>query len=252
MQSEIKDKENGQLEQVLLSDIELYYSPEKNENGLIKISGEECHHIKEVMRHNINDEIFVTDGKGKIFKTQIGQIDKKEITVKIIEEINYPNKYENIIFCIPRLKSAERFEFALEKCVELGITRFIVFESARTIAKGEKIERWQKILLAAMKQSLRAWLPQISFVKSFKELMKLNGSKIIFEQHSKIQFNDFLSTINFPLSTNKYFIFGPEGGLTEDECRTVNEECRVKLTDNRLRSETAIITAASLLNQYNS
>jgi 16S rRNA (uracil1498-N3)-methyltransferase len=127
-----------------------------------------------------------------------------------------------------------------------------VFESARTIAKGEKIERWQKILLAAMKQSLRAWIPQISFVNSFSELMKLNGSKIIFEQHSEIQFKDFLSTINFPLSTHNYFVFGPEGGLTDEECRTVNEECRVKLTDNRLRSETAIITAASLLNSIQS
>ena len=240
------------MEQVSLSDIELYYSPEIIEKGLIKISGDECHHIKEVMRHNINDEIFVTDGNGKIFKTQIEQIDKKEITVKIIEEINYPNKYENIIFCIPRLKSAERFEFALEKCVELGITRFVVFESARTIAKGEKIERWQKILLAAMKQSLRAWMPQISFVKSFKELMKLDGSKIIFEQHSKLSFSDFLKSQYSKLNTDFYFIFGPEGGLTEDECRTVKEECRVKLTENRLRSETAIITVASLLSQHRS
>lgn len=237
------------MEQVSLSDIELYYSPEKIENGLIKISGEEFHHIKEVMRHNINDEIFVTDGKGKIFKTQIEQIDKKEIAVKVTEEINYPNDYENIIFCIPRLKSAERFEFALEKCVELGITRFIVFESARTIAKGEKIERWQKILLAAMKQSLRAWLPQISFVKSFKELMKLNGSKIIFEQHSKLSFSDFLKSQYSILNTDFYLVFGPEGGLTDEECNSVNEENRIKLTENRLRSETAIITAAAILNQ---
>jgi 16S rRNA (uracil1498-N3)-methyltransferase len=237
------------LEQVSLSDIELYYSPEKIENGLFKITGDECHHIKEVMRHNINDEIFVTDGKGKIFKTLIEKIDKREIAVKIIEEIEYHDKFDKIVFCLPRLKSADRFEFALEKCVELGITRFIVFESARTIAKGEKLERWQKILTAAMKQSLRAWLPQISFVKCFSELMKLEGSKIIFEQQSKIQFSDFLSTLNFPPLTHNYFIFGPEGGLTEEECRTVNEECRVKLTENRLRSETAIITAASLLNQ---
>ncbi len=230
-----------------LSDIELYFSPLKVENGFLKITGEECHHIKDVMRHNIGDEIFVTNGSGSIFKTRIEQINKKEIKAEVIEEKKYTNNFNKIIFCVPRLKSLDRFEFALEKCVELGITKFIVFESARTIAKGEKIERWQKILLAAMKQSLQAWLPEISYVKNYKQLFELDGIKIIFEQNSNQTFTDYLKTKSTFAEANNYFIFGPEGGLTEDESRIQNAECRVKLTDNRLRSETAIVTAASIL-----
>jgi 16S rRNA (uracil1498-N3)-methyltransferase len=242
------------LEQVSLSDIELYYSPEKIENSFIKILGDECHHIKDVMRHKINDEVFVANGKGSIYRTIIEQIDKKIITSRIVEELKYSNKLENITFCIPRLKSSDRFDFALEKCVELGITKFIVFESGRTIAKGDKTGKWEKHLIAAMKQSLRAWLPEISYIKNYNELIRLNGKKIIFEQNSEISFNDFLISQYSPLNTKYYFIFGPEGGLTNDECRVElasvnggNVECRVKLTDNRLRSETAIVAAASML-----
>lgn len=233
-----------------LSDIELYFSPLKIENGLLKIIGEECHHIKDVMRHDIGDEIFVTNGSGSIFKTLIEQIDKREITTEVIEEKKYTNKFDKITFCIPRLKSLDRFEFALEKCVELGITKFIVFESARTIAKGEKIDRWQKILLAAMKQSLRSWLPEIKYVNNYKKLFEFEGDKIIFEQNSEQTFADYLKTFDTSKSNKSYFIFGPEGGLTEDECRIQNAECRVKLVDNRLRSETAIVSAASFLANY--
>ena len=231
----------------MLSDIELYFSPEDGTDNLLKITGEECHHLKDVMRHKTGDEIYVTNGKGSIYKALINEIDKKEIACSIIEEQQYANKFEKITFCIPRLKSAERFEFALEKCVELGITNFVVFESARTIAKGEKLERWQKILLSAMKQSLRAWLPKISYVKSLNELMNLHGSKIIFDQHVETTLSDFLKSQYSLLHTQYLFVFGPEGGLTEDECRVKSGEFRVKLTDNRLRSETAIVTAASLL-----
>ncbi len=242
------------MEQVSLSDIELYYSPEKIENNLIKVTGEEYHHVKDVMRHKLNDEIFITNGKGSIYKTIIEQVDKKIIASRIVEEFKFPNKLENVTFCIPRLKSSDRFDFALEKCVELGIAKFIVFESERTIAKGDKTDKWEKHLIAAMKQSLRAWLPKISYVKNYYELMKLDGKKIIFEQNSEVSFDDFLKSEYSLLTTQCYFIFGPEGGLTNEECRVElasqkvgSEECRVKLTDNRLRSETAIVSTAAML-----
>lgn len=233
------------MELVSLSDIELYFSP-KVSGQKIFIEGEECHHIKDVMRHVGGDEIFVTDGEGHIYKTEITEVTSKIILCRILERFDYPDNLSRITFCIPRLKSAERFEFALEKCVELGITNFIVFDSQRTVAKGEKIERWQKILTSAMKQSLRAWLPKISYVKSVDKLAELSGTKILFDQSSVQNFSEFLSTLNSKLETqNLFFIFGPEGGMSEGECRVMNAECRVKLTNNRLRSETAIVTSAA-------
>lgn len=237
-----------------LSDVELYYSNKPIVENQISIEGEESHHIINVMRHNVSDSIYVTDGKGMIYKLSITSIEKKRVAAEIIQSTKYKNKLAGICFCIPRLKSADRFEYALEKSVELGITNFIVFDSMRTVAKGEKIERWEKILIAAMKQSLRAWLPKVSYVKNISEIFKLGGTKIIFDQNAVQTLNSILPILNskFALS-NYYFIFGPEGGLTEDEMRLSakegieNSELRIRLTDNRLRSETAIVTAASLL-----
>ncbi|MCX6167996.1 MAG: RsmE family RNA methyltransferase [Ignavibacteriales bacterium] len=230
-----------------LSDIELYYTNKQVVGNKISIDGEECHHITNVMRHKVSDSIYVTDGIGKIYLSSITSIGKKIVVAEVIKSTQYENRSEKIWFCIPRLKSADRFEFALEKSVELGITNFIVFDSTRTVAKGEKIDRWEKILVAAMKQSLRAWLPKVSYVKNLSEIYKLDGTKILFDQNAKQTFQQFLLNNHQSLITNNYFIFGPEGGFTEDEFRIANSEMRIRLTENRLRSETAIVTAASLI-----
>lgn len=231
-----------------LSDVELYCTSHSIIDDVILIDGEEAHHITHVMRHIKGDAIHITDGNGTIYKSSISEVGKRNVLAKVIEKIQYENKFTNITFCIPRLRNIDRFEFALEKCVELGITNFIVFDSTRTVAKGEKIERWHKIILSAMKQSLRAWLPNVSYVKNISEIYKLVGTKILFDQNAEKTFHNFLLTDHRSLITdNCFFIFGPEGGFTDDELRIANGELRIKLTDNRLRSETAIITAASIL-----
>ena len=251
MQSTKTDEENSSLQPVFLSDVELYFSQKVSEKKIL-IDGAELHHIKYVMRHKSGDEIFVTDGKGQIYKTELTVISTKDLTCRILQRMEYPNHFSGITFCVPRLKSPERFEFALEKSVELGITNFIVFESKRTIAKGEKLDRWQKVLTSAMKQSLRSWLPKISYAKSLDEIIKQNGTKILFDQNSD---KTFQSILNSQLTIgNCFFIFGPEGGFNKEELRITNGaypdggwELRIRLTENRLRSETAIVTAASML-----
>lgn len=229
-----------------LSDIELYCS-NKVVSDKIEIDGEEHHHICDVMRHKVNHEIFVTDGKGCIYTAKIFEINKKNLFAKIISGKYHQQNFQNIIFCIPRLKSADRFEFALEKCVELGITNFIVFDSKRTVAKGEKVERWQKILTSAMKQSLRAWIPNVIYKKNVADIYQQDGVKIILDQHAEKTFSEFLTQHYKSSQINYYFLFGPEGGFADDELKIDNGELKIRLTGNRLRSETAIIAAATEL-----
>ncbi len=226
-----------------LSNIELYYSDLEARDEIIIVSGEEFKHISKVMRHSPGDEIFVTDGEGKIFKGVIEKILKDFAEVRIAETLSYVNKKKEFTFCLPRLKNPERFEFALEKSAELGITTFIVFNSSRTISKGIKIDRWNKILLSAMKQSLLSFLPSIRDGGSLKDLIRLEGEKIIFDQSGKRKF-----ARNMVKPGEKYyFIFGPEGGLTRDELNFFNEDNIVKLSDNRLRTETAVVKCAASL-----
>lgn len=227
-----------------LSDIELYFSLYVSDTT-VSIVGEECHHLMKVMRHSVGDEIYVTNGNGKIFLSEILSTQKNEVKGKIEKVFEYENRLNNFTICIPRLRVADRFEFALEKCVELGFTNFVVFESERTIAKGDKSDRWKKIAMAAMKQSLRSYLPKISYVKKFNELNKLEGSKILFDQNADKNFSKSISEFNVAQKYN--LIFGPEGGFTDNEIVILSNKESYRLTANRLRAETAVIAVSSLV-----
>lgn len=237
-------EENFYLNQEYLSNIELYYSSDISD-GYIQISEEESKHLVKVMRHGVGDKLNITDGLGRIFKSEIIETCSTSVTARILNVINYKNQFAEITFCIPRLKSSDRFDFALEKCVELGITNFVVFNSERSIAKGEKLDRWNKIARSAMKQSLRTYLPSISFIQSIQHLNEIEGDKFIFDQNSTLSFTELVNSDRLISEKPSMFIFGPEGGLTENEIYQLDDAVLVKLTPNRLRSETAIITAAA-------
>lgn len=234
----------------MLTDIELYYSSSKNiVNGIVKLDGQEAHHAMNVMRHQIDDELFITDGKGKIYKSIVNNLSKRELTAEITEIETFNEKFPNIVFCLPRLKNNDRFEFGLEKCVELGITNFIIFTAERSIAKGEKLERWNKIALSAMKQSLHAILPIIKYSENAKKILSEEGEFVIFDQKGKSRFTDKIEAFSSNISKKYYLIFGPEGGLSNNEIDQFESRIELQLTVNRLRAETAVITAASILNQ---
>lgn len=227
-----------------LSRVELYYSSEEIKENNINISAEDFKHIIKVMRHSIGDEIYITNGTGEIFLSVIKGIKKDFLISSIKKLLKYENKSANIFFCIPKLKSNERLEFALEKCTELGITNFIIFDSERAIHKSDKKERWQKIVLSAMKQSLRSYLPNIEIVNSLNEILNLDGRKILLEQNSEKK----ISGVKINPEEKCFFIFGPEGGLSKEEMNLFDE--KYKLADNRLRTETAIIKCASIIMEY--
>ena len=232
------------MESLILSDIELYYSKLVDlKSGLITIESEESNHILNVMRHGTNDEIYITNGEGKIFKSQIVETSKKNVISKIQKEYAYEEKFPNIIFCIPRLRSAERFEFAFEKCTELGVTNFIIYQAKRSVPKKVNLVRVEKILVAAMKQSLLSWLPKVKYINSLKELNLTKGEKIIFEQDSEVYFSRELLKPDM----NYLLIFGPEGDFAPDELNSLTSSVKYKFAENRLRTETAIIKAAALL-----
>jgi len=234
--------QNGYLILEHLSNIELYYTPsELIESGRLILSGDEFHHSVNVMRNSIGDTVFVTDGKGSILTSKIISISDNQLSATIIEKRVSENKASNFWFCIPILKNPDRLKFAFEKCVELGITNFILFSSRYTISKNVKPAKFQKTMLAAMKQSLRAFLPQLTSA-SFSEIIQFDGIKVLFDQNAPKEFNSRVE-VNEPT----YFLFGPEGGFDENEIESVEQANRFSLSTKRLRSETAIIKCASLL-----
>lgn len=227
-----------------LSNIELYFSQNVNETErTIILAGDEYNHLTKVMRHETNDEVYVTNGLGKIFKCTIEKIADRNVTLSFKNTFNFTPKFPYITFCIPILRNNERLEFALEKCTELGITNFIIFKAERSIPKKLNTVRMKKILISAMKQSLQSWLPKFEYLASTKKLLEPSTTKVIFGQSSDEYFNPSRITNQF----NYYFIFGPEGGLTQNEINLFDAALKFKLAENRLRTETAVIKAASLL-----
>lgn len=230
-------------ENEFLSDVELYYTLPENCGVEITLAGDEFKHAVKVMRHKPGDELYVTNGYGEIFLCEVKLVEKDIIKLEVIKTFPYKNNLVNIYFCLPKLKNPDRLEFALEKCTELGITNFIIFESERTVSRSSKLERWNKIVLSAMKQSLRSFLPEILEIKSLSIVKDYPGEKIIFEQSAGTYFNNF----KIDLVRKYFFLFGPEGGFSDEELRLFDDSKIYKLAENRLRSETAIIKCASML-----
>jgi len=227
-----------------LSNIELYFCSSYQElHCSFLITGEEFYHAAKVMRNQNGEKIYATDGNGKIFEGIIENITKDSIEARIQKTYLYKNELCNFTFCIPNLKNPDRLKFALEKCTELGITNFILFNSERSLSKNYNVERLNKILLSSMKQSLRSFMPKISVVKSIKEINFVECEVVLFEQLSTIKIEKSI----FRKEQKYLMIFGPEGGLSEKEIEFINPGIKLNLAENRLRAETAIIMAASLL-----
>jgi 16S rRNA (uracil1498-N3)-methyltransferase len=227
-----------------LSNIELYICSNYSEdNSISEISGEEYHHLIKVMRHKVGDKIFATNGLGKIFECIINDVGKVNTKIKILKTLSFNNVLDNFTFCIPNLKNAERLKYAIEKSVELGVTDFIIFNSDRTIGKSINLNRLNKIALAAMKQSLHSYFPEIKLAISVSDLLVPDNQIILFDQSSELIFgqHDFDNNIHYR------FVFGPEGSLSDSEIKTLNPEFIYNLDKYRLRSETAVVKCASIL-----
>jgi 16S rRNA (uracil1498-N3)-methyltransferase len=98
-----------------------------------------------------------------------------------------------------------------------------------------------------MKQSIRAWIPSVSYSQSVKKILNEGINPIVFEQNSDIVFTDIIHEIKQETGKQNLLFFGPEGGFTDEEVNLFEKLNRIRLTENRLRSESAIITAAALL-----
>ncbi len=230
-----------------LTNIELYVCSHLSEDEkTFEISGEEFHHSIKVMRHRIGDKIYATRGLGKIFEGRVTTIKESVLAAEITNVFTYKNDLENFTLCVPNLKNPERLKFALEKSVELGFTNFIIFNSKRTIAKKINLEKLNKVLLSAMKQSLRSFIPKITEASSVNDLLVIDDEMILFDQASKILLND----VEFYPAKNYRLIFGPEGSFTSDEIELLKPDKIIKLSNHRLRSETAIVKCASILSKY--
>jgi len=223
-----------------------FYTPEPQS---LTLPDEEAQHASRVLRLQAGDEIFLMDGRGNFYNATITESTKKACRYDIIATMpQSPEWPYHIHLAMAPTKNMDRTEWMAEKATEIGINELTLLNcqwSERRIVKRERIER---ILVAAMKQSRKAWLPQLNDMTDFADFIAMHrsGQKFICHCHS-----DNLPLLKDQLSHNDdaLVMIGPEGDFSPAEVAAAEAAgfMSVSLGTSRLRTETAAIVATVMM-----
>ncbi len=221
---------------------------------ILSIDGEENFHLSRVLRVRAGEKILATDGAGKTLLCVVSSVGKNSSLCHVLEEYNNLNAPSRD-FCIAMalLKPISKIETAIEKCTELGTHKFLLFYSERSEKAIPRLERLQAILKAAVKQSLRSRIPELVFLENLNQVVERSvgyGQKMVLHEKAETMAAERLSGM-IP-GTSVIALIGPEGGFSDNEIAYLieNRYASLSLGKGRLRSETAAISAATLLSSF--
>ena len=225
--------------------MQLFYNSNiKSNDKTFFFDKEESKHIIKVLRKKESDKIFITNGLGYSFESIIEVASEKKCEVKIIKEtFQQPDKFYTHIAVAPT-KMNDRLEWFLEKATEIGIHEITPIICDHSERKVYKIDRAEKIIQAAMKQSLHYYLPKINEPISLSQFVKSNidGQKFIAhcEETDKKSFKKEVKK-----DEKITILIGPEGDFSTKEINLTieNNFIPVTLGNTRLRTETAALVA---------
>ncbi|MCI0418139.1 MAG: 16S rRNA (uracil(1498)-N(3))-methyltransferase [Acidobacteria bacterium] len=224
--------------------------------GRATLQGSEAHHLRHVLRAEPGRVVELIDGTGQIWRAVVdchsaGGVEFSEV------ELLAASSPSARLGLIQSLCKADKLEWILEKCTELGIDEIYLLEAARSVVKipkerlAGKMERWQKIILAAVKQSRRRTLPVLHPPSPLPLLCRAlpDGLKLMLSESEREA--SLKSVVRSSPWQSAVFCIGPEGGWTVQEHETLMQSGfqAASLGSGILRTETAAIVAAAIL-QY--
>jgi 16S rRNA (uracil1498-N3)-methyltransferase len=241
----------------------LFYTPDITSPDYT-LSEEESKHAVRVLRLGTGDKIRLIDGDGGWYEAEITNDNPKRCSVTIIDTKKEVGKRNwQLHIALAPTKNMDRLEWFVEKATETGIDTISLIDcqnSERTIVKAERI---QKVIVAAAKQSLKAYLPKLNEMNSFKKFIAaaadFQGEKFIAHCHPSIFFGEgpevrspHLKALYTP-EKNVMVLIGPEGDFTLDEVKLAldNGFKEISLGQSRLRTETAALYACTVVNILN-
>ena len=228
----------------------LYYNDFIEADNTIVINGEGMNHVK-ALHLKLNEKILITNGEGLTVLTYMMSFSITEAIFRILE--HYYNLNENkhkTSLALGILDNRDRFEFAVEKTIELGVNRIIPIISEYSQRRTIKLERLNQKAISALIQSKRSVLPEITDpinLKKLTETFDYYESVFLFEESG--------TKLNYITEGNHLMIIGPEGGFSANEIEFLTKSSKVKiysLGSKRLRSETAAICAMNIINYFGS
>lgn len=221
--------------------------------GNISFPEEESKHIVKVLRMREGDVFCVTNGKGSLFDAELIDAHPKRAMANLSNQREgYDNRNFKLVIAIAPTKLNERTEWFLEKATEIGIDEVKLFASYHSERRVANIERFRKIVIAAMKQSVKSNMPVIDEMQSFEKLVKqdFDGQKFIawIDDNVKEQLCDM-----YDKGANALVLIGPEGDFSKEEVELAKDNgfVPVSLGEARLRTETAAVVACHTIQLIN-
>lgn len=233
--------------------MQLFFKENIKEKGTDFLDEEESKHCVKVLRLVKGDTFHLTNGKGVLAKVRIGNANARKCEIETIDYQFFTKKKNYFIhLAIAPTKNAERIEWLIEKCVEIGIDEISFIITKHTERSYFNTERIEKKAVTALKQSLQTWLPQINAPRSFETFMAE-----VSEPQRFIAYVDSQNTSTLfkaAIAGQSYCVLiGPEGDFSKEELDFALQRDfqKVSLGDNRLRTETAGLIACCTLNLIN-
>ena len=234
-----------------MSNIRLFFSESLSLNLSSKLNKSQSHYLTKVMRIKVGESFSLFNQSGE-WEAKINEILKGIVEFTVLKKLREKDNEKNIWLAFAPIKS-NFFNFMIQKATELGVTKFVPIITDRTIVRKINYERIEKIIIEASEQSNRIKVPKVEKTQNLNLFLKNNNHKI------NIIFGD-LNTKNQNLDPkikkeNKpiCIIIGPEGDFTESEREQIlnfKDVQSLKINNNILRTETAAISAISIVNYF--
>ena len=229
-----------------MSNIRLFFSKSLSSNMTDKLDKSQSHYVSKVMRIKEN-EVFSLFNSGGEWEAKILGISKSIVEFSITRQLRQKKNSKELWLAFSPIKS-NYFNFMIQKATELGVTKFLPIVFDRTIVRKINKERLEKIIIEATEQSNRINVPLIEEAQSLDTFLKNNTVDLIFTD-----LNTSNTKINLDQLTSNptCIVIGPEGDFSEDERHKIlsfKGVQPIKISENILRSETAVISAISIIN----
>ena len=229
-----------------MSNIRLFFSATLSADMIDKLNKSQSHYLTKVMRVKEN-EVFSLFNKNGEWEAKILGISKNVVEFKTIKQVRQKENTKELWLAFSPIKSNYQ-NFMIQKATELGVTKFLPIIFDRTVVRKINKERLEKIIIEACEQSNRINVPAIEDAQNLKSFLKNNLMDLIFtDLNSDNQKIDKSKLTNKPVC----IIIGPEGDFSETEREEILDFKGVqpiKINENILRSETAVISAISIVN----
>ena len=216
------------------------------------LSEEDSRHCVKVLRKNIKDKIHVVDGLGGLFECEITKAHEKKCEVRILStKREFEKRSHYLHIAIAPTKNADRIEYFVEKCVEIGVDEITLIQTKHSERKNQKTERLEKIAISAMKQSLKAYLPKVNELMDFDKFIKTANFEAKFVAHLSEDAKPLKDVVT--IKNEILLMIGPEGDFAQDEILLAQKYDfqLVTLGNSRLRTETAGVVACAIVNAFN-